>query len=237
VGVVVGNTVFPATKGDSDPFESQCPDGGVMVFSAIPQETVVSGSPVTEADRVSGPFVKGLTEKARAGPANVNPFGLAAALGNGSDSGERLQVRGTLVAVSLRSEGSQQTRSERRASAGKRIKDDEIGVYCCRLSDLTVEAGDPFPQRGDQLHKDPGHCRRRLDQSPVTNGGDRLADRLQSLFDQLLAATVVLGEEGANGFDKIDSPLVADLLKRWPTLELLQKARPATGVGFTRACI
>ena len=132
---------------------------------------------------------------------------------------------------------SQQTRSERRASAGKRIKDDEIGVYCCRLSDLTVEAGDPFPQRGDQLHKDPGHCRRRLDQSPVTNGGDRLADRLQSLFDQLLAATVVLGEEGAHGFDKIDSPLVADLLKRWPTLELLQKARPATGVGFTRACI
>ena len=55
MGVVVGNTVFPATKGDSDPFESQCPDGGVMVFS---QETVVSGSLVTEDDRVSGPFVK-----------------------------------------------------------------------------------------------------------------------------------------------------------------------------------
>jgi hypothetical protein len=87
LGVVVGNTVFPATKGDSDPFESQCPDGCVMVFSAIPQETVVSGSPVTEADRVSGPLVKGLTEKARADRANVNPFRLAAALGNGSNSG------------------------------------------------------------------------------------------------------------------------------------------------------
>ena len=36
-------------------------------------------------------------------------------------------------------------------------------------------------------------------------------------------------------FDKIDSPLVADLLKRWPTLELLQKARPATvGTFFTQ---
>src|SRR6478609_3019256 len=167
-----------------------------MVLSAFPLETVVSGGPSAEADRVSGPFVKGLTEKARAGPANVNPFGLAAALGNGCNSGERLQVRGALVAVSLRAEGSQQSRSQRRAGAGKRIKDGKIGVYCYRLCDLPVEAGDSFPQSCDQIHEDLGHRRRCLDQSLITNGGQRLTDQVQPLLDQLQAATVVLGEEG-----------------------------------------
>ncbi len=44
----------------------------------------------------------------------------------------------------------------------------------------------------------------------------RLRDRLKLYFPQIV-----------EWFDDLDSPLVGDLLERWPTLEELQKARPA----------
>ncbi len=54
-----------------------------------------------------------------------------------------------------------------------------------------------------------------------TRQSNRLTAQLKLYFPQVL-----------DWFDKIDSPLVADLLKRWPTLEVLQKARPATVRSF-----
>jgi transposase len=54
-----------------------------------------------------------------------------------------------------------------------------------------------------------------------TRQSNRLTAQLKLYFPQVL-----------DWFDKIDSPLVADLLKRWPTLEALQKARPATLRSF-----
>jgi transposase len=54
-----------------------------------------------------------------------------------------------------------------------------------------------------------------------TRQSNRLTAQLKLHFPQVL-----------DWFDKIDSPLVADLLKRWPTLEALQKARPATLRSF-----
>lgn len=49
----------------------------------------------------------------------------------------------------------------------------------------------------------------------------RLTDKLKLYFPQLLG-----------WFEKVDSPLVGALLRRWPTLEELQKARPATLRSF-----
>jgi transposase len=49
----------------------------------------------------------------------------------------------------------------------------------------------------------------------------RLTDKLKIYFPQVL-----------DWFGKVDSPLVGDLLQRWPTLEDLQKARPATLRSF-----
>ena len=54
-----------------------------------------------------------------------------------------------------------------------------------------------------------------------TRQSNRLTAQLKLYFPQVL-----------DWFDKIDSPLVADLLNRWPTLEALQKARPATLRSF-----
>lgn len=49
----------------------------------------------------------------------------------------------------------------------------------------------------------------------------RLTGNLKVYFPQVL-----------DWFDKLDSPLVGDLLRRWPTLEDLQKARPVTLRSF-----
>jgi transposase len=54
-----------------------------------------------------------------------------------------------------------------------------------------------------------------------TRQSNRLTAQLKLYFPQIL-----------DWFDKIDSPLVADLLKRWPTLEVLQRARSATVRSF-----
>jgi transposase len=57
--------------------------------------------------------------------------------------------------------------------------------------------------------------------SEKTRQVQRLTDRLKLYFPQML-----------DWFDKVDSPLVGELLQRWPTLEELQKARPATLRSF-----
>jgi transposase len=54
-----------------------------------------------------------------------------------------------------------------------------------------------------------------------TRQSNRLTAQLKMYFPQILA-----------WFDKIDSSLVGETLKRWPTLETLQKARPATLRSF-----
>ena len=54
-----------------------------------------------------------------------------------------------------------------------------------------------------------------------TRQSNRLTDRLKMYFPQVLS-----------WFQEVDSPLVGDLLKRWPTLESLQKARRATLQSF-----
>src|SRR5580700_10233271 len=54
-----------------------------------------------------------------------------------------------------------------------------------------------------------------------TRQSNRLTAQLKMYFPQILA-----------WFHKIDSSLVGEMLKRWPTLETLQKARPATLRSF-----
>jgi transposase len=63
-------------------------------------------------------------------------------------------------------------------------------------------------------------ARRRL-VNEKTRQVQRLTDKLKLYFPQMLV-----------WFEKVDSPLVGALLLRWPTLEELQKARPATLHSF-----
>ena len=63
-------------------------------------------------------------------------------------------------------------------------------------------------------------ARRRL-VNQKTRQVQRLTDKLKLYLPQMLS-----------WFEKVDSPLVGALLLRWPTLEELQKARPATLHSF-----
>lgn len=54
-----------------------------------------------------------------------------------------------------------------------------------------------------------------------TRQSNRLTAQLKLYFPQML-----------DWFEDIDSPVATELLKRWPTLEALQKARPATVRSF-----
>ena len=54
-----------------------------------------------------------------------------------------------------------------------------------------------------------------------TRQTNRLTEKLKLYFPQVL-----------NWFQRVDSPLVGDFLERWPTLENLQRARPATLRSF-----
>jgi transposase len=65
--------------------------------------------------------------------------------------------------------------------------------------------------------------RRRL-VNEKTRQSNRLTAKLKLYFPQVL-----------NWFDEVDSALVGALLERWPTLEDLQKARPATVRSFLTA--
>lgn len=65
--------------------------------------------------------------------------------------------------------------------------------------------------------------RRRL-VNEKTRQSNRLTAKLKLYFPQIL-----------NWFDEVDSALVGALLERWPTLEDLQKARPATVRSFLTA--
>lgn len=57
-----------------------------------------------------------------------------------------------------------------------------------------------------------------------TRQSNRLTAKLKLYFPQML-----------EWFEEVDSPLVGALLKRWPTLEALQKARPGTVHSFLTA--
>jgi hypothetical protein len=79
----------------------------MVIFTAGTLLLVKGAGPIREANRVTGPFVKCLAQELGTGPAEVNPLRLSAALEDGSDTAERLQVRRRFVAISPRSECGQ----------------------------------------------------------------------------------------------------------------------------------
>ena len=85
--VGVRYAIVPAAKEDPDPFEGHRPDSGVVALAFFALEIVMLASPLAGADRAAGPFVKGLSNELRAGPAPVNPYLVATGLSDGSDAG------------------------------------------------------------------------------------------------------------------------------------------------------
>src|SRR5713101_3530572 len=99
-------------------------------FPFLPLAFVISTRPSRFPRRQPGPFVEGLTQELRTGPAPVNPFLLAAALRHRRDTAIALDLRSCSVTLTLSSEGRDQTRHHYGPGAWQRGKDADIRMRC-----------------------------------------------------------------------------------------------------------
>src|SRR5690606_39404648 len=76
----IGHAILPAAPDDADPFERQRPDGRVMTFASLSLQLVVGPCPDRVPDRVTGKFMKRLTDEFGCCPAPVDPTALSALL-------------------------------------------------------------------------------------------------------------------------------------------------------------
>ncbi len=89
-------------------------------------------------------------------------------------------------------------------------------------------------QHRERLRRlDPDTAAMRLLQFQVENRR-KLVDKRTALSNQLTDQLKLYYPQILVWFDDVDSPLVGDLLSQWPTLQNLQKARPATLEKFFR---
>jgi hypothetical protein len=104
--LVVRGASLPALPDNTNPFEGQSADGGVMVFAFGALAGVVSASPERVLDGLGGKFMEGLAKElgTKVSPSDAELF--TAPLDDGSDAGEGDQFIGRLPA----------TRSEPRAA-------------------------------------------------------------------------------------------------------------------------
>src|SRR5436190_18051424 len=89
-------------------------------------------------------------------------------------------------------------------------------------------------QHRERLRRlDPDTTDMRLLQFQVENRRE-LVDQRTAISNRLMDLLKIYFPQIPVWFEKLDSPLVGDLLRRWPTLEELQKAKPATLEKFLR---
>jgi len=106
---IVGDSVFPASKQDTDPFKGQGAHGDVVIFASGDLGLVVGLSPGAETDRVSSEFVKRLPLELWAGPAEMDAGTLAAGDAHGGNAVQSRHVAGDFETVAVRAEGRQQS--------------------------------------------------------------------------------------------------------------------------------
>src|SRR6516162_6778903 len=110
-----------------------------MVFTARTEFVVVGTRPFRESDRLVGELMKRLLHKLRASQSVVNPLRVAAAFGDGCNSGVRLDLDGGLPARAIGPEGGCQPRSAHLAGAGETVEYIVVRMLSKRLHNLFVE--------------------------------------------------------------------------------------------------
>ena len=106
-GLIVRRVLLPAPIQDADPFERQCPDGGLMGLALVALLLVVHLRPEGMPDRLRRPFDERLPEALWILEAPVHPGLLAAPFGHRRDPGIFLEVGGGGIAFALFAEGDE----------------------------------------------------------------------------------------------------------------------------------
>ena len=106
-GSVVGPLVLPAAKKNSKPLKGERADGGVMTFASLALLLVAASGPIGRSNRVSSPFMKGLTHKLRAGPPEVDPLTSSTSLHDRCDTTVGLKFGSRYETVSPAPDGDE----------------------------------------------------------------------------------------------------------------------------------
>src|SRR5215831_18164968 len=127
-GFIVRRALLPAPIEDADPFERQCPDGGLMGLALVALLLGVHLRPEGMPDRLRRPFDECLPEELGTLEAPAHPGFLAAPFGHWRDPGIFLEFGGGGIAFALVAKGDQETRSEDGARSWEGLEQGEIGM-------------------------------------------------------------------------------------------------------------
>lgn len=175
--------------------------------------------PEGPGDGLADPLDEALAEEGGADEAPMHPALLAAAFGDRGDAGILLHRSRVGEALSVLSEGCEQTRGQSGASAGELLEDGGIGEFGARGLDGVVEALDGLVHLTELADEAPDHQDGRLDDGRVLREGAGLCDGLEALFDDGGMAEVALTEKGPEGLWA--RPL--ECLEDWPPFDEVQE--------------
>src|SRR5581483_1535588 len=100
---------------------------------------IEGASPTAAWNRQTSVFLKSLAQELRARPTEMSPALVATRLDDGRNSTERLHLPGAAKALSVRTEGGQQTRRHGTPGGRKRREDGVIGMGGCYLFDALFQ--------------------------------------------------------------------------------------------------
>src|SRR5262249_25243380 len=104
--LVIRFAVLPAAKYDANPFVRHAPDRRmVRLVLVLAEMLVISFGPLRLPDRMKSKLVKGLPQKRRTSPPEVDPTGLAAGLLHRRNATVALHFEGADVALAARPHG------------------------------------------------------------------------------------------------------------------------------------
>src|SRR5262249_5038032 len=127
-GLIVRCALLPASIEDADPFERQCPDGGLMGLALVALLLVVDLRPEGMPDRLRRPCDERLPEELGTLEAPVPPGFLAAAFGHRRDPGIFLQFCRGSIPCALFAKGDQEGGSENGTRPGERLEEGKVGM-------------------------------------------------------------------------------------------------------------
>src|SRR5262249_52408319 len=114
----------------------------VRLVLVLAEMLVISFGPLRLPDRMKSKLVKGLPQKRRASPPEVNPTGLAAGLLHGRDATVALHFEGPVLALAMRPQGHDQTRHQYLTRAWQRGGQRTVGMRHHELLDAQIQLAD-----------------------------------------------------------------------------------------------
>jgi hypothetical protein len=141
-GLIVRCALLPAPREDANPFECQCPYGGLMGFTLVALLLGVHLRPERMSDRLCSPFNERLPEELGTLETPVHPGLRAAPFGHRRNASIFLECGGRGIACALFAEGDEQPGGEDRPRSWEDSEPGEIGMALSALRDGGVEISD-----------------------------------------------------------------------------------------------